>query len=272
MTKEELTRNVTAAASVVKLVTAVGNNAAWYVALDAFDHIKHHRNYNHCAAGGHTVKYHYKRALKAFKDYERRLVHATEYRMFCVADMADETRKKYGDITDRDYYEFWAGIGAKVYEQTKPLITSLWNKYRVSLLNHNIPQADIMAWPMVAQACLELAVLMYENALITLREDYHVPTKLARMVFEQLSLKPIAKMWQEALTLTDPMAMTYDLDTTEEKNITHGLEQLSEAWTNPKTMYQSTFQTVVDYEEVFRTAGEMKKAMREISEMKEAVS
>lgn len=266
MTNDELTKEITAAASMVKLVCGVGNNAAWYVVLDAYDRIKHHPRYNQPMPGGHRLKWYYERVFKAFKAYENRLIYAKEYRMFCVSDMAENTRKKYGDITDREYYEFWAGIGATAYQQTQPLITSLWNKYRLSLLHHNMSEADSVAWVMTGLACLELACKMYDNAIISLRRDYHIPEVLGKMVFNQLNLRPIADLWRQALKMTEPNA-EYPLDQTEERNIIHGLQQLNEAWMNPRTLYRSTFQTVIDYDDVFRTKGEQKKAMKEISKL-----
>jgi hypothetical protein len=45
--------------------------------------------------------------------------------MFHLDDLEPSVRRKYGDITDREYYDFWASTGSQAYQQSKPLITSL---------------------------------------------------------------------------------------------------------------------------------------------------
>lgn len=267
MNKEDLYKSVAHSASVIKLVCGAGNNAAWLVCLDAHDRIREHRRYKTRVKGGHTVGWSYRQALKMYHDYERRLLHSPENRMFCVADMSPEVRKRYGAITDRDYYDFWTGIGASAYTRTRPLVTSLWNKYRLSLQKHGIRQPDLTAWSMTAQACLELAVAMYDAAVEDCSKGYNIPKPLLERIFGQFSLKEIARVWRRALDETDPETETYQLDHTEDRNIRLGLEQLHEAWLNPDTLYQSTIKTVRDYEEIFRTAGESKKAIREIGEL-----
>lgn len=264
MTKEELYKQYAVGSSLVKLITGVGNNAAWLVCLDALDKIRQHKSYKH------QIKRAYKQAIEEFHRYERKLIHATQIRMFCVADMSDDIRKKYGDITDREYYDFWAAIGGKAYQRTHPMITSLQNKYRLSLTNHGILQPELLAWSMTALACLKLACQMYEYSIDSLSKEYHLPMPLSHYIFDQFSLKRVTAAWQRALIITDPKADSYSLNPTEERNIKMGLEQLAESWLDLKTLYGSTADTVVEYAEIFRTAGEMKKSLLEISEIENA--
>lgn len=112
MTTSELQQAVSTAAAYMKFVCGVGNNAAWLVTLDAYDQAKKHRNWEKRVKGGHTVKSLYKMVIKAHKNYERNLIYTDTNRMFHVADMSPETRKMFGDISDSDYFDYWASVGA----------------------------------------------------------------------------------------------------------------------------------------------------------------
>ena len=157
----------------VKLVMGVSNGCAIQIMLDCFSEVSGkatdpktgqrkpaHPRYRQ------AVKQAYKRAIDEYHDYEHRLVYATRNRFFHVEDLSPKYRKIYGNITDAEYFEFWKGTSAKAYQVSRPLVTSLWNKYRLSLLNHGISHPDILAWPMVAQACLTIAETMYNHVEI----------------------------------------------------------------------------------------------------------
>lgn len=250
------------ASSQMKLATGIVNNAAWCVCLEAHDHVKAHRNYRH------LVKHTYKKALKELSDYERKLIHATKNRMFCVNDMSAETRKIYGIISDREYYEFWAGTGAAAYRDTRPLVTSLVNKYRLSLTSHGIQQADILAWGMAAMACLKLAQQIYDVTMKVIVETYGFPLMFVKEIFGQFSLERVSDCWMTALALTEPACAGLALNPMEERNIELGILQLQEAWGDTSEHLSSVVNTIRDFDDVFRTKGEMKKAIREIEELK----
>lgn len=250
------------AAGVVKLICGVANNAAWMVVLDGYDKARRCQRYRH------EVKRAFKMAIEAWHDYERNLIYARENRMFHLADMSEQSRKTYGDITDREYYDFWASVGGPAYQKTHPLITSLWNKHRLSLLNHGVDDAANVAWVLTAQATLELAEQLYEKAIIECKRGYQLPERLLRNVFSQFSLKHVSEAWRKALMLLAPDSQ-YELSSLERRNIELGLTQLCEAWLDPSLLYNSTMQSVEDYKEIFRTKGEHKKAMREIADVRD---
>ena len=258
---EEITRRMSAASSVVKLVCGVGNNAAWLVMLDAMDHARS------CARFRGPAKKEFNRCVQLFHEYEGALVYARVNRFFHVPDMADHVRKKYGQITDREYYDFWASTGAAAYQATRPMVTSLVNKYRLSLISHGVRDAAHVAWVMAAMAALELSVRMYDSAIREIIKGYSLPENIVRKVFGQFSLKHIAKKWGDAMVALSPDS-DYPLQDSEKRNIELGLDQLFEAWMSLDTMYDSVSDTVEDYGEVFRTKGEQKKAMREIADIK----
>lgn len=261
MDMQEITRKMALATSVVKLICGVGNNAAWLVMLDGIDHARKCRRFRG------KVKQDFNRCVKMFHEYEAGLIYAKYNRMFHVDDMTDGVRRKYGTISDREYYDFWASIGGSAYQATRPMVTSLQNKYRLSLLHHGVEYADHVAWVMTAMAALELAARMYESAIREVIKGYELPEKAVRMVFAQFSLEHINRKWNEAMKALSPDS-EYDLESLESRNIENGLEQLFEAWMNLDTLYDSVSDTVGDYNEVFRTKGEQKKAMREIAEIK----
>ena len=248
-------------AAVVKLICGVANNAAWMVVLDAHDHARRCRGYRH------GVKHLFKQSIEGLKAYERRLLHAEENRMFHLADMSEKVRKKYGDITDREYYDFWASTGGAAYERTRPLRTSLWNKYRLSLLREGVPEAEHVAWVMVGMAALELAVAMYGRAIDECVNGYQLPRRLVEHVFGQFSLAPVAALWRKALLALCPGTESIKPTPLDERNIEMGLEQLTEAWVSPSLLYSSTMDTVEEFGEIFRTRGEQRKSMREIAEV-----
>ena len=197
-----------------------------------------------------------------------RLKHATKNRMFCLADMSEDVRRKYSNISDAEYYGFWKGIGGPAYQTTRPMITSLWNKYRISLVKHNIRDAEHLAWVMVAQAAIDLAGTMYESAMQECMTGYKLPRHLLDEVFGQFSLKKVSKAWFRAMMALEPAIEPIKLDSTEEKNIDMGLRQFMEAWLEPELLYSSTSETVQEYDDIFATKGFQKKVLREIAEVK----
>jgi hypothetical protein len=149
------------------------------------------------------------------------------------------------------------------------MITSLWNKYRVSLIQHNVRDAEHVAWVMTAQAALDLAGAMYESAMKECETGYGLSRKILDAVFGQFSLKTISKNWMRALLLLTPETEPIKLSDMEERNIDFGLRQLMEAWLDPELLYSSASGAVEDYNEIFATKGFVKKVQREIAEVKE---
>lgn len=254
----DLPRRVANAAALVKLMCGVANNAAWLITLRAFGHAKQCKGYRQ------NVKQAFNAAIKQWHDYEYRLVYARTNRMFHVADMNEEHRRRYGDISDRQYYDFWASIGGSAYQQTQPFITSLWNKYRLSLLSHKVPDAEHVAWVLTASAALQLATSLHRRAINQCVTDMDVPECVAGSIFAQFSVKKVLDAWNRAMLLLSPNS-EYPLDGIEKRNIEMGIEQLCDAWTSPTLMYQSTMDSVNDYDEVFATQGFKRKALQNLA-------
>lgn len=258
---DELGKRMGAAASVVKLVCGCANNAAWMVVSEAMDHLKKSPRYRH------QVKQAFKLATLELHRYETNLLTASTNRMFHLADMGESTRRKYGDISDREYYDFWKAIGSAAYTRTYPHITSLQNKYRLSLQHHGVRDADLVAWTMTAQAAIDLAIKLYDYALKECISGYAINRRLLEYVFDQFKLSKVSAKWYHAMLVLAPETADYDLDEVEKRNIEHGLAQLCEAWVQPSLLYSSTGDTVAEYDEVFATPGFQKMAMREIADI-----
>ena len=263
MSQEELSARVGRGSAFIKTSVGIGNNAAWACCQEALDHLRQHPNFRH------RVKHGFMSAMEAFKAYERGLIYATENRLFHLDDLLPEYRKKYGDITDREYYEFWCGTGVDAYHKKHVWVMNLWNKFRLSLIAHKVNNAEIVAWGMTADATLKLATCIYENSIVTCVEDYNVPRQLLEAIFGGLKIVDIEKRWDNALALIEPFTATYDLTEQEQKNIQHGLDQLQEEWTSIATLKDSLLDAIDAYDDVFRTKGEMKKAKRHVAEMAE---
>lgn len=260
---DELAKKMAYAAANIKMVTGMANNAAVLIMLDAHDKIKHHPRYRQ------AVKHAFRQALKAREDYERGLLHADYNRLFHVDDMMPESRKIYADdLTDADYFGMWLALGDPIYTKTRPFLGSMWNKYRLSLFNHGIAHPDLLAWPMVAMSCLQLAKKMYDKAIERVIEEYSLPPELVRRTFKGFDIASIVQAWAKAVRLLDDTR--YKLETTEEKNIEVGLLQICDIWRDPENYYEALRENIKEFEEVFRTKGEQKKALRSIAEARTA--
>jgi len=262
LSQAEIVKNVARASALIKTMCGIGNNAAWACCLEAMDYIRQHPNYRH------KVKKAFHDVMEAFKAYERKLIYTSKNRLFHLDDLTPEYRKRYAAITDREYYDYWASTGATAYMRKRQWVTNLWNKYRVSLVHHAMPNATITAWSMTACAALRLAQAIWENNVRVCVNEYKVPEPLLKELFGDLNLKAIADKWDSAITRLSPETIGYELESTEQKNIQNGLDQLMEEWTSVATMTDALAETTEAYDEVFRTKGEQQKALRLIADMR----
>ena len=259
------------ASAVVKTVVGIANNAAYMACLDAFDQVRRHPRYQARVKGGHTVAWLYKRVFNALKEQERTLIYTQENRFFHVANMSPQVRKTYGDITDREYYDFWAAFGFTAYDSTRPFFTSLVNKLRLSYQAHGASHADILAWSHAAGMTLDMAVEVYGCAVDQCATGYPaIPPRKWRTLFKDFSMSAVADMWMKAHEALS-VETTFEFSLQETKNIALGYYQLRDMWMDEKTLFGSRIKTAEDYAEVFRTNGEMKKTQRIFAELRDKV-
>ena len=213
--------------------------------------------------------------------------------------MSEKTRKTYGNITDREYYDFWTGTGGEMYVRTSPLISALQHKCKRILDSMGIANADALAWITTARACLDLAVVIYDMTALVLTNEHGIPSRCVREVFGKFSIRAVQERWKHAeqLLSLDNIPLTDE----EIHNVELTLEQIQEAWTSidlicdyhlyvitPKMQGVFSIAEVVnDSHELPKghcvfcvtkedddrdwTKGEMKKVLRSISELRQAI-
>jgi len=281
ITTQQLEQTVAQVAGFVKMMTGVANNAAIGIMLDCLDKIADVRSKDSYAERPRNPHPRYKQrvrqlfnqALQEKDQYRRRLMYPGEHgtRFFRVNDMPDEARRKYGVINDKTYFEFWEGTGTLAYQKSQPLVGSLWNKFRLSLQQHGVPNAEQVAWGLVGANVLELAVVVWQRAMKSAHEAFEglLTMDYVEQLYRPFSLHCVSLKWRQALSLLAPEVNTYSLDSLEERNIEMGVQQLMELWISPDLPFDSTIKAVEDFsDDIFSTPGHAKKAMRELADMR----
>ena len=283
LTKHEFEGLMTEFCGYVKLMTGVANSAAISIALDCHNKIADVRSkesYSERPWSPHPryrqrAKQLFKTAISdEYRKYRRNLIHPlpTVERFFSVADIPDNARKKYGDITDEQFFEFWEGSGVLAYQKSQPLIGSLWNKFRLSMLNHGVENAPLLAWGLVGASVLELAVFVWESTMLDVFDACGgiISMEDTKKIFAPFSIRRISEAWNRALMELEPLAGTCQLDSVEERNVQLGVEQLRSLWFSPELSFDSTIQAVKDFsDDIFSTKGQAKKAILGLLESKE---
>ena len=256
---EALEESMAALASHAKLVFGCCNNCAAIMLFDGHDVAKQLPQYRQ------GVKKAFKAALQEFKEYEQRLLYASNMRMFHVDDMPASVRKSYGAVSDRQFFEFWQGIGSSTYEKARPFIGSLQNKYRLSMEKHDMRDASRSAALITTLAGIRLTEQIFDIFVEEAAKGNKLPPEFVRLVFGRLSMKRIGDAWENACRMLK-IIPEYDLDESETKNIQFGLDALCDIMSDTDGVIDSLKVAVDDYRELFRTEGERKKALRNISE------
>ena len=272
VTVADLERDIAQCSGFVKMMCGVANNCAYYVMTNALYQIRKHPRY-----ADKKIKRLFEgkpnSVLDFYKRYRNRLrwPMGNDISFFHIDDMTEEARRKYGaPVTDEQYFEFWEGTGGLAYEKSLPWITSLWNKFRLSLLQHNVPYPDIAAWGLVGSSVLELAVETWEMSMRSVCEAVPViPVKIIHNLYSPFNMQQVATAWHKACRALTPETENYKLEETEEKNIAIGLNQLRELWVSPDLPFDSTIAAVEDFKgEIFRSTRQAKKSIRDLKKMR----
>lgn len=257
LTAEQLTEALPLISALVKQVMGVANNVAQVAMMNSRDDLVQHPAYRH------RVKQAFNEAFRSFDEYEKRLLNPSGVRYFHVDDMPPETRKRYGEITDREYYEYWQNVGWSVYSKHRTFITALDNKFKLSLQKHGVPHAELLCRAMTTEQLLNIACQRYVGVTKVVHKETGLPQDKLDFIFGCFSLKGVHQRWAKALTMIVP---NFPLDAIEEKNIRDSIEQLYNIISDIPEMYDGIEKSTEDYEEVFRTKGEWKKQLRQIRE------
>jgi hypothetical protein len=267
----------------VKMMCGVSVNCAVTIAKDALDKIADvraaseykekpwhpHPNYTNC-----YVKSLFNKYEKEKRNYYSNLLLPStgEVRFFDLKDMPEEARRKYKEMTNREYFEFWKSTGAHAYLKSQPLIGSLHNKFRLSLLNHGVPYPELVAWGLVGASVLELAQETWQRTMRSVQEacDNLLILQDIERIYRAFSPQRMSLAWQKALKELSPEADNYKLNDQETRNIALGLDQLRELWISTDLPFDATIAAVDDYsDDIFATRGHAKKAMRQLAEMRQ---
>lgn len=264
-------------AGLVKLICGVCNNAAYMLALDAIDVIRRYPGAKKRTKGGHSIWYEFKRVFLAFDEYERKLLYSDENRFFHLADMAPETRKRYGNISDRDYFEMWEVLGDYSYTQRRDFATCLQNKWRIYLERKGIKDADVKAWALTALNGFGIASIGYNSAM----DQAHMQLPLLKSsmlqnIFGSFSISRMGQMWMSALDSLDHDALMLGQAALDpkagDKNIKISVEQLQDAWLGEEALAEAMRRAVNGFSDVFRTNGEKLKSLREIDKFEKELN
>ena len=256
-TREQLESVLAHLAGVVKQIIGVPNNMAQVAMMNARDQLKKHPRYRH------QVKKAFNDAFAAFDKYERVLLNPTGARYFHMDDMPEVIRKKYGNITDREYYEFWQNVGWSVYSQHRNFITCLDNKFKLSLQSHDVAHAELLCQGLTAEQILHIASVRYEELIKEIQKDTALPPKFLNIFFKCFDITPVWQRWEKAMEM---LVGNFPLTETESKNIEQGISQLYDIIRTVENTIDGIRKSTDDYSEIFRTKGELKKVQKEIAD------
>lgn len=281
LTGKDLESTVSQVAGFVKMMTGVANSASLSIMVGCLNRIadvRSEESYRECLRQAHpryrqNVKRLFSEAIRERDSYRHALLYpGSGVRFFCVKDMPDETRAKYGVMTDKEYFEFWECTGGLAWNRSLPLVGSLHNKFRLSLQQHGVLCPEQTAWGFVGASVLELAVAIWQGAMQSAYEAFDglLEQSFVESLYRPFSLARVSKAWQTAVKEMTPETETYTLDDSEERNIAFGVEQLRDLWLSPDLPFDSTIQAVESFsDDIFRTKGVARKSMRELAEMRD---
>lgn len=262
-TLKDIEYMLTYSSSMAKSVCGVTNNYAILVMLDAHDRIKKTDIYRH------QVKLAFKQAISEMQAYRRMLKMGNPrgLRFFNLNDMTPETRNKYGDITNEEYYDYWESIGSLAYTKTKDLMNSLAYKYEKVLIEKGCKYHKELAWVMVASVALSVAVGQYEGVIQQCSDELSITAAELNEMLSPFNMNNINMRWKRAWELADPEC-SVKMDKDQFRNIELGIEQLSAALRDPLLVYDSVIDSTSSYDEIFASKKKQKEIIKEMKSCK----
>lgn len=257
-------------------------NAAQQLMMESVDYIAgrktdHHGNPIHAHPKYQfKVRAAFKKVFKEWQAYHARLKTAKclGIGLFHLGDMAEEDRRRFGNITDADLYEWWRAFGPTARRDAQPIINALQHKIALSLERHGVAYPEHIAWSIVGDSALQVAQYIFNSAT----ESVHTTLPMfsldyiRRDMYGAFSVQRICDAYRYAIKLLEPCSFKHKLDDIEEKNIAYSYQQLKDAWLNPTAPFDAALEATEEYgEDIFRTRGFQKKAMHEIKEMRRSI-
>lgn len=224
----------------------------------------------------HRVKAAFKAVGLEWHRYHSRLRHSkcAGVGLFRLSDMAEEDRRRYGDITDSDLYQWWQGFGPHAYREALPTVNALQHKIALSLSRHGHRNVEHVAWALVGDTVLQVAQYVY-NVITDSVHDFLPQCSLHYIrteMYPDFSLCRLCDVYRYALRLLAPDAAREEqtLDPDEQKNINMSIHQLKDTWINRTVAFDAALKATQDFgEDIFKSRGFHQKALREIAEMRQ---
>lgn len=261
--REEWQKLIVDSSALVKSVLGVCNNATYLYMMEAYEAVQKHPKYKG------RIKRLFEDAIKEWKRYEGNLLYADKNCFFRVEFMPEQVRKMYNkDLTNRDFFEYWQGFGGRGYMTTRPLITSLANKYRLSFEKHHILESDICAKVMASHTLAEVCKMIYGHVMDECTKSFGLPPDWVRKTYKPFSIDEASKAWKFAMLALEPRIGSETIPENEEKNISLGIVQIMDAWSEPSLLYDSMYEATDDFSDVFRNKLEVRKVKADISSVK----
>lgn len=245
----------------VKQIGGVVNNATWLVMIDALDAIKTHPRYKQ------RVKLNFKTALQKFKEYEAVLQCDEHKGLFNLEELIPEARKKYGDITNQEYYEYWCAVGGPAYMLSKDKMKAITDALTTHLSTEGYSHTDILAKLLLASACMEHAILCVDGIIEAGCRDVQLSVSEGMKFYSVLSLRPVHAAWQKAVFTLEPTLG----DMTVPEHVYRHYDGLGELWRSEQFVIACIRKASEDYEEIFRNKTELRKLKSELHRWKKSI-
>ena len=262
-TSSQWEKNIVSSTALIKSVFGVCNNATYLYMMEALEALDGHPNYKG------KVRHLFGDAVKEFKRYEGNLLYADRNRFFHVGDMPENVRKMYGKgFTDRDFFDYWQGLGGRAYMKTRTLITRLANVYKNSFERNGIPHAEQVSGIMATDTIFGVCLSIYKHTVKEASDQFGLPHDWCKRVFRPFSLQKVAEAWRFAMLKLEPQIESKLTTDMEESNIEHGVIDLVNAWSDPNLLYDSMSEATDDFAELFRSKNELRNVKAEINTVK----
>lgn len=256
---KQVEEEIVGTTSAVKFIMGVARALVFFTMLETLDKVQ--------AAGWYARnKRLFKAARKAMDDYDKRLLHATTNRFFCVKDMGEELRAQYSaTLTDRQYYEYWCDMGASSYDRIRPFLLSLQNKYRLALQEYGVQYPEEASWAIMTEFALEEADAMYrEGVLEAMAKRIAIPEKILDTIYRPFRFDDVHKAWQRTLRAIMPDADNIGEYVLSQRNVQLGIDDFHNHIAAVLTSCDAIMEATEDNEDIWANKTEYKRAKRMI--------
>lgn len=237
-----------------KLIAGASNNTSWLIFIDALDAVKTHPRYKQ------LVLQRFNKALKAFKSYERTLLHSPDIQLFDTRHMPEESKKIFtAGFSKQDYYDFWCSTSNLVYEKAKPEINTIADYYTASFAKQGYQHTEILGKLFAAAACLELSIINLESFINDQCDKQSILKKYAWNNYKIFSLSDVHKTWLKAVYTLEPKLQTWEPDEDDFRLIDNQLHAINKILTDQLLIMQSFRKATKAYDELFKSKYQIRK-------------